>query len=184
MRASSRSSRWGSMPRRESRCSPNTIATGRWRSGRCSCFSSQARSRWCSGSHSSGLSFPRPWFSSAPSGVYAGLNLFSGGIQTLLALLYSRRFLAAPARVGTAPFRTRGRSCAQPYGRHGWVQEGSADAPAGRPYHPGRTDRFCPPHNNGHHGRRRRRVRSVPPGRRPGTMIRAFMAPQGAQDLS
>ena len=31
-------------------------------------------------------------------GVYTGLNLFSSGIQALFALLYSRRFLAVPAR--------------------------------------------------------------------------------------
>ncbi|KAF5078044.1 Nucleoside recognition [anaerobic digester metagenome] len=31
-------------------------------------------------------------------GVYTGLNLFSSGIQAFFALLYSRRFLAAPAR--------------------------------------------------------------------------------------
>jgi len=31
-------------------------------------------------------------------GIYTGLNLFSSGIQALFALLYSRRFLAAPAR--------------------------------------------------------------------------------------
>ena len=31
-------------------------------------------------------------------GIYTGLNLFSSGIQALFALLYSRRFLAVPAR--------------------------------------------------------------------------------------
>ena len=31
-------------------------------------------------------------------GIYTGLNLFSSGIQALFALLYGRRFLAAPAR--------------------------------------------------------------------------------------